>query len=167
LIGPIRRRAYEVAISTTPPPPMTSKVLQIDLHDAGRDGVYRVVPDDPATLADDAARAGLRLRRIDLREVADHRHVVQRLAAAFELATAGDDWSSLTAALRDPGRVDAPGCVLVLDHADVLRARAPDAYAAICDHLGSVARDWHARGVPFFVFLVFPDSETLDAAIDA
>jgi hypothetical protein len=29
---------------------MTSKVLQIDLHDAGRDGIYRVVPDDPMTL---------------------------------------------------------------------------------------------------------------------
>ncbi|MGN2250843.1 barstar family protein [Frateuria sp. GZRe14] len=146
---------------------MTSKVLQIDLHDAGRDGIYRVVPDDPMTLADDAARAGLRLSRIDLRECTSHHRAVRCLAQAFELALPGDDWSAITASLRDPGWLSAPGCVLVLDHADVLRAEAPDVYAALRDHLAGVAKDWYARGVPFFVFMVFPDSETLDAAIDA
>jgi hypothetical protein len=30
-----------------------------------------------------------------------------------------------------------------------------------------VAKHWHARGVPFFVFLEYPDNETRDAAIDA
>ena len=146
---------------------MTSKVLQIDLHDAGRDGIYRVVPDDPATLADDAARAGLCLKRIDLRECTSHRLAVQRLYQEFGLPVPCGDWSAVTAALRDPGRLSVPGYVLVLDHADVLRAQAPEVYAAIRDHLGDVARDWHARGVPFFVFMVFPDNETLDAAIDA
>jgi len=77
------------------------------------------------------------------------------------------NWSAITASLRDPGWLSAPGCVLVLDHADVLRAEAPDVYAALRDHLAGVAKDWYARGVPFFVFMVFPDSETLDAAIDA
>ncbi len=33
---------------------MTTKVLGIDLRDAGRDGVYRVDPDDPVTLIGDA-----------------------------------------------------------------------------------------------------------------
>jgi hypothetical protein len=146
---------------------MTSKVLQIDLHDAGRDGVYRVVPDDPATLADDAVRAGLRLLRIDLRECADHQRVLQCLAQAFEFPVQGGDWEVVTASLRDLGWLPAPGYVLVLDHADVLRARAPGAYVSLRDHLASVARDWHARGVPFFVFMTFPDNETLDAAIDA
>jgi hypothetical protein len=147
--------------------PMTSQVLQIDLHDAGRDGIYRVVPDDPATLVDDAARAGLRLSRIDLRDCTSHRLAVQGLAQAFGFTAPGEDWSAATASLRDLGWLSATGYVLVLDHADVLRARAPDVYAALRDHLGSVARDWHARGVPFFVFMVFPDNETLDAAIDA
>lgn len=146
---------------------MTSKVLQIDLRDAGRDGIYRVVPDDPMTLMDDATRAGLRLSRIDLRDCASDRLILQRLAQAFEFTDPGDDWTAVTTRLRDLGWLSAPGYVLVLDHADVLRARAPGVYAALGDHLASVARDWHARGVPFFVFMVFPDSETLDAAIDA
>lgn len=146
---------------------MTSNVLQIDLHDAGRDGIYRVVPDDPMTLADDAARAGLRLSRIDLRDCTSNRRAAQCLAQAFELPAPADDWLAITASLRDLGWLSAPGYVLVLDHADVLRAQAPEVYAAFRDHLASVARDWHARGVPFFVFMVFPDSETLDAAIDA
>ena len=146
---------------------MTSKVLQIDLHDAGRDGIYRVVPDDPMTLIDDAARAGLRLSRIDLRECTSHQRVVQALAQAFEFPTPIDDWPDATASLRDLGWLSASGYVLVLDHADVLRTQAPEVYAALRDHLSGVARDWHARGVPFFVFMVFPDSETLDAAIDA
>jgi hypothetical protein len=77
------------------------------------------------------------------------------------------DWPAVAAGLRDLRWLSAPGYVLVLDHADVLRSQARDVYTALRDHLGSVARDWHARGVPFFVFMVFPDSETLDAAIDA
>jgi hypothetical protein len=146
---------------------MTSKVLQIDLHDAGRDGIYRVVPDDPMTLADDAARAGLRLSRIDLRDGMSHQRAMQLLAQAFEFPVPGADWPTVTAALCDLGWLSASGYVLVLDHAEVLRAQAPEVYAACREHLSSVARDWHARGVPFFVFMVFPDSETLDAAIDA
>lgn len=146
---------------------MTSKVLQIDLHDAGRDGIYRVVPDDPMTLVEDAARAGLRLSRIDLRDCTDHQRALQGLAGAFGFPAGGDDWPTVAARLRDLGWLSASGYVLVLDHADVLRAEAPEVYVACRDHLASVARDWHARGVPFFVFMVFPDSETLDAAIDA
>lgn len=146
---------------------MTSKVLQIDMHDAGRDGIYRVVPDDPMTLADDAARAGLRLSRIDLRDCASHQRAVQCLAQAFEFPVPGEDWTTVMAGLRDLGWLSAPGYVLVLDHADVLRTQAAEVYAAFRDRLAGVARDWHARGVPFFVFMVFPDGETLDAAIDA
>lgn len=146
---------------------MTSKVLQIDLHDAGRDGVYRVVPDDPMTLADDAARAGLRLSRIDLRDCTSEQRAAQCLAQAFEFPVQSDDWATVTASLRDLRWLAAPGYVLVLDHADVLRAQAPALYALFRDALAGVARDWHARGVPFFVFMVFPDNETRDAAIDA
>ena len=50
---------------------MTTRVLGIDLHDAGRDGVYRVAPDDPVTLVSDAQRAGLALTRIDLADCHD------------------------------------------------------------------------------------------------
>lgn len=146
---------------------MTSKVLQIDLRDAGRDGVYRVVPDDPMTLIDDAARAGLRLMRLDLQDADDPAHVRRQLAQAFELSPESGDWDTLTAGLRDLRWLAAPGYALLLDHADVLRARAPDMYRSLRDQLGQVARDWHARGVPFFVFMIFPDTETLDAAIDA
>lgn len=146
---------------------MTSKVLQIDLRDAGRDGIYRVVPDDPMTLVDDAARAGLRLSRIDLRDCASHQRAVHCLVQAFEFPMPGEDWPTVDAGMRDLGWLSAPGYVLVLDHADVLRARAPEVYAAYRDHLAGVAREWHARGVPFFVFMVFPDNETRDAAIDA
>lgn len=146
---------------------MTSKVLQIDLRDAGRDGVYRVVPDDPMTLIDDAARAGLRLMRLDLQDADDPARVRRQLAQAFELPAQPGDWDTLTAGLRDLRWLAAPGHVLLLDHADVLRARAPDLYRSLRDHLSQVARDWHARGVPFFVFMIFPDTETRDAAIDA
>ncbi|HET6807112.1 MAG TPA: barstar family protein [Frateuria sp.] len=146
---------------------MTSKILEIDLHDAGRDGVYRVVPDDPTTLAEDAARASLRFSRLDLRDCTSHQQALETLAQSFEVPAPREDWPALAAGLRDLGWLSAPGYVLVLDHADVLRAQAPDVYATLRDHLSGVARYWHARGVPFFVFMVFPDNETLDAAIDA
>jgi hypothetical protein len=126
-----------------------------------------VVPDDPATLIDDAARAGLRLGRVDLADSAAPARLLRQLAQAFELPGPAGDWEALTTSLRDLRWLEAPGHVLLLDHADVLRARAPDLYRSLHDRLGQVARDWHARGVPFFVFMTFPDNETLDAAIDA
>ena len=59
---------------------MTTRVLGIDLHDAGRDGVYRVDPDDPVTLVGDAERAGLTLARIDLADCRDEAGAPQRIA---------------------------------------------------------------------------------------
>jgi hypothetical protein len=147
---------------------MTSKVLGIDLRDAGRDGVYRVVPDDPPTLIDDAARAGLLLLRVDLAECADDHGVRRQLARAFELVVGAEqDWGTLADALCDLDRLPAAGYVLLLDHANTLRSRAEAAYMPMREMLVAVAKHWHARGVPFFVFMEFPDNETLDAAIDA
>ena len=148
--------------------PMTSKVLGIDLRDAGRDGVYRVVPDDPPTLIDDAARAGLLLLRVDLAGCEDDRDVRRRLAQAFALnADAARDWHTLGRGLMELGGVPVPGYVLLLDHANDLRGRAREPYTAMRETLIGAAKHWHARGLPFFVFMEFPDSETLDAAIDA
>ncbi|HUW54785.1 MAG TPA: barstar family protein [Rhodanobacter sp.] len=147
---------------------MTSKVLGIDLHDAGRDGVYRAVPDDPPTLIDDAARAGLRLLRADLADCDDAHDVRRRLAQAFALtAEAAQDWDTLARRLRDLDGLPVPGYVLLLDHANALHDPAPVPYLAMREMLVGVTKHWHARGVPFFVFMEFPDGETLDAAIDA
>lgn len=147
---------------------MTSRVLGIDLHDAGRDGVYRVAPDDPPTLIQDAARAGLPVVRVDLRHCDDDISVFTRLAAAAGFpAAAAASWESLGAALRTFEAAKRVGHVLLFDHANALHQKAPGTYLQLRDRLREVARDWHSRGVPFFVFMEFPDNETRDAAIDA
>lgn len=147
---------------------MTSKVLGIDLHDAGRDGVYRIVPDDPATLIGDAERAGLHLLRMDLADLPDTADLTRQLATTFEFPVGlAHDWEALANHLRDLRWLPAPGYVLLLDHAHVLRAAAGETFSSLCKLLTGVARSWHDRGVPFFVFLEFPDNETFDAAIDA
>ncbi|PWK85295.1 barstar family protein [Fulvimonas soli] len=147
---------------------MTSKVLGIDLRDAGRDGVYRIVPDDPPTLVADAARAGLRLLRVDLAGCRDKADLLRRLARAFELpAHFGGNWDALADSLRDLAWLPAPGYVLLLDRANDLRDGSRETYATLRRLLDATTREWHARGVPFFVFMEFPDGETLDAAIDA
>ena len=144
---------------------MTTRVLGIDLHDAGRDGVYRVDPDDPVTLVGDAERAGLALARIDLHDCRDEAAVRQRIAAGAGLPTdAAGSWPQLDAGLRG---AEGNGRVLLFDHAAELCRAAPDAYAASRRALEAMARAGHARGVPFFVFMEFPDNETRDAAIDA
>ncbi len=146
---------------------MTTKVLGIDLRDAGRDGVYRVDPDDPVTLIGDAQRAGLMLARIDLRGCADVPAVIRRIAESAGLeGKAMESWMHLDGALR--ARVgETSGCVLLIDHAADLGRDVPMVYAASRDALASMAQAWHARGTPFFVFMAFPDNETRDAAIDA
>lgn len=144
---------------------MTTRVLGIDLHDAGRDGVYRVAPDDPVTLVGDAERAGLALTRIDLADCHDEATALQRITAQAGLpAAASGSWAQLDAALRAD---EGAGRVLLFDHAVAFCRAAPEAYAASRRALEEMARARHARGVPFFVFMEFPDNETRDAAIDA
>ncbi len=146
---------------------MTSKVLGIDLRDAGRDGVYPVVPDDPPTLVDDARRAGLCLLRVDLRDCRDGGCALEQLAEAFELPESEADWHGLGQRLCELDWLLAPGYVLLLDHANNLHRTAAADYGAMRAMLTRVAQHWHIRGVPFFVFMEFPDNETRDAAIDA
>lgn len=143
---------------------MTTRVLGIDLHDAGRDGVYRVDPDDPVTLVGDAERAGLTLARIDLADCRDEAGALQRIATQAGLPAAAGSWAQLDAALRADEGV---GRVLLFDHAVAFCRAAPEAYVASRRALEEMARAGHARGVPFFVFMEFPDNETRDAAIDA
>lgn len=147
---------------------MTTKVLGIDLHDAGRDGVYRVDPDDPPTLIDDAARAGLPVARVDLSQCVDATSLLTAIGHAAALPEeSAASWRALDHAMSASGNIAANGHVMLLDHANALRDRAPEAYAEACEMLKTMAREWHQRGVPFFVFMVFPDHETRDAAIDA
>ena len=144
---------------------MTTRVLGIDLQDAGRDGVYRVDPDDPVTLVGDAERAGLALARIDLHGCRDEASVLRRIAAGAGLAAdAADSWEHLDEALRTS---EGRGRVLLFDHAVDLCHVDAAVYAACRRALEAMARAGHARGVPFFVFMAFPDNETRDAAIDA
>jgi hypothetical protein len=148
---------------------MTSKVLGIDLHDAGRDGVYRIAPDDPVTLAEDARRAGLHLVRLDLASCHAADDLLHRLAGAFVFPAGTDEhsWDALAAGLCDLHWLPAPGYVLLLDHARALQVEARETLGRLRQMLDGVAKHWHARGVPFFVFLEYPDNETRDAAIDA
>ena len=146
---------------------MTTKVLGIDLRDAGRDGVYRVDPDDPATLIDDAARAGLRLMRLDLRDYRDAPALLAGIAEAADMPAADlGSWPTLGRQLLALDE-QAAGYVMLFDHASVLYKTHPDIYRALRNELAGVAAAWHRRGKPFFVFMEFPDNETRDAAIDA
>lgn len=147
---------------------MTTKVLGIDLHDAGRDGVYRVDPDDPVTLVADAQRAGLPVVRVDLAGCRSLRSLLTRIVDAAALpSSSANSMDALEDALRDLDDVATPGHVLLFDHADELYGAAPNVFAELRERLTGVAAQWHRQGVPFFVFMEFQDNETRDAAIDA
>ena len=147
---------------------MTTKVLGIDLHDAGRDGVYRVDPDDPVTLVADAQRAGLPVVRVDLAGCRSLPALLARIVEAAGLpAHAASSMDALDDALRDLDDAAAPGHVLLFDHADELAREASAVFSELRERLTAVAAQWHGQGVPFFVFLEFQDNETRDAAIDA
>lgn len=147
---------------------MTTKVLGIDLHDAGRDGVYRIDPDDPITLVADARRAGLSVARVDLAGCRTLPELLRLVATATGLSPpTADSMATLDDALRKLDGVDRAGHVLLLDHADDLCAAAPEVFTELRERLSGVAAHWHRHGVPFFVFLEFRDNETRDAAIDA
>lgn len=101
-----------------------------------------------------AGSLGLDVTRIDLTGCRTKRELLARLARALEFPDwFGGNWDALADCLGDLGWRPAPGYVLVLQHADALRAALPDVFDEFVEILTDTALEWQDRGVPLRAFI--------------
>lgn len=140
-----------------------------DLTDLLSAGVFFVTGADLDVLEAAARDAGLLPLRIDLQGIADKPGLLARIgeALAFPAGT-GANWDALSDRLRDLGWLPGAGhgCVLLFDHAHLLREAAAADFDTLLSVLDEASSDWAGSEVPFWAFLALPDEDfdAIDAA---
>lgn len=90
---------------------------------------------------------------LDGRQLTGKQAMLDALARALALPDYfGANWDALEECLTDLSWLDG-GVALVVDHAEVPEAAAPEAWHILLDILADAARHWQAEGRPFAVFL--------------
>jgi barstar (barnase inhibitor) len=80
--------------------------------------------------------------------------MLKRIAAALEFpAWFGGNWDALFDCLADLSWRPAPGHVLLLEHADMLRQEAPEVFDTAVAILQDVAVYWSRHNVTFRAFV--------------
>jgi RNAse (barnase) inhibitor barstar len=117
------------------------------LKDPTRSGVYRVA--GTVEVLDATKDSKLLLARISH---AEKSQLMENIAKALEFPDwFGHNWDALEDCLTDLSWRDAPGYVLLFDH-----ARRGDELGVLIDILRSSAEWWAGRGKPFFAVFVDP-----------
>ena len=121
---------------------------------AGPVHVEPLTPEAADALCALATSLGLRCARVDLQACLHKDDLLERIAAALGFpAWFGRNWDALLDCLADPGGPDIPGCVLVFEHAEELRAAQPGTFATLVTVLGDAAGAWQERQASLRVFV--------------
>jgi RNAse (barnase) inhibitor barstar len=122
--------------------------------------VYFLPEADIDELMEAATVNGYARVRIDLHGCADKSVLLARIAEALHFpAHFGHNWDALADALGDLRRGDVPGFVLLFEHSEILRQRAPDEFKIAMEVLQSACRAWAERNTPFWCFIALSEEE--------
>jgi hypothetical protein len=131
--------------------------LLLQVQDAG---IYFLPESDLDELAEAAAVNRFATLRVDLLGCTDKAALIGRLADALPLAMClAPNWDALADALGGLRAGDVPGVVLVLEHTEALRRAATADFRTAMEVVQGACREWAARGVPFWAFVVLDDAE--------
>ena len=141
-----------------------NSLLDIDLNDAARNGVFFVTQDDIAALDSSAKATSLRRLPIDLHACTDKVSLLRHLDDALHFpASFGGNWDALSDSLRDLSWLDAKGYLLLIMHAETLRDADEAEFDIFTDILDEAAESWRVAGVPFFACIALPESAADEA----
>jgi RNAse (barnase) inhibitor barstar len=123
--------------------------LEARLLDATRAGPY-LVPADLRALLEAVRRSGLKLLRIDLKDVRDKTGLLRAVASALAFPEwFGGNWDALEECLTE--LCDTPrGYVLLLDHCTGLAEHAPHDFTMALEVFEDVAEFWAEQDKGFW-----------------
>lgn len=130
----------------------------LDLTQANDGGVYFVDAADFDALVAAAKEGQLYVCRADLAGCHDKAELLRRLAAVLNVPSGfGQNWDALLDTLRDLEWLHGTGHVLLLDHANDLRAAAAKDFDTLLNILHESAGFAMSQRRPFFAFLSLPE----------
>jgi RNAse (barnase) inhibitor barstar len=131
--------------------------LRALLADPGQCGAYYVDLHDRAAMAEAARLLEFALVAIDFKGCADKADALDRFAEALNFPDwFGDNWDALADCLADLSWWPAGGYVLLLDHVDDWRERAPGDCDTAIAILNEVAEGWARARTPFWSLMPLP-----------
>jgi RNAse (barnase) inhibitor barstar len=131
--------------------------LRALLADPGQCGAYYVDLHDRAAMAEAASLLEFALVAIDFKGCADKADALDRFAEALNFPDwFGDNWDALADCLADLSWWPAGGYVLLLDHVDDWRERAPGDCDTAIAILNEVAEGWARARTPFWSLMLLP-----------
>lgn len=124
------------------------------LADPARAGICFVDARERDAMADAALASGLKVVTVDLSSVRDKHTLIDAIAAALEFPPeSGHNWDALADSLGDLSWLPAPGYMLMLDHAWILREAAPDDFRTLLEILDDATRSHAGAGTPLWTVL--------------
>ncbi|HEY2344550.1 MAG TPA: barstar family protein [Xanthomonadaceae bacterium] len=138
---------------------MTSSVFDFATSDTSSSGVYLVTHVDLVSIDAAACHAGWLVLHVNLWECSDTTSAFMRIARGLGMPSIRQGgWDALIQGVRDFSWLPAQGYAVLFDHADELRALAPDDFARLLDIFDDAAAAWVERGVPFWTFFALHES---------
>jgi len=128
--------------------------LQALLRDLSRAGVYHLPLAGPEEIVVAAQDCDYAVFRVDLSAVADKTGLLAALARDMALPEwFGHNWDALADCLADLSWRPAEGYLVLLEHSDLLRARAEADFVASVQLFAAAAEEWREQGVPFWCLI--------------
>lgn len=121
-------------------------------------GIYLLDMGERAqTLCAQIERHGWRCFLLDGSAVYDKRSFLEAIAHAMHFPSyAGRNWDAFEELITDLSWAEAPGYILIYDHAAPLVAQHPQAWNTVYSILADAVADWAKRSRPFYVLLRNP-----------
>ena len=129
------------------------------LADPLQAGAYFIDDRDTAAMAEAGVALDFAVARIDLAGCDDKAAVLAKLAQALDFPEwFGGNWDALADSLGDLSWLQAPGYLLLVEHAGDWRDADGGAFDTLLAILNEVAADWRERNVAFWALLPLPEA---------
>ncbi len=118
------------------------------LRDIGRTGVYHLPLAGREEIIAAAKNCGFAVFRVDLAEIGDKAGLLAALAREMAFPDwFGQNWDAFADCLADLSWRPAEGYLVLLEHCDLLHARALDDHLKVLELFAAAANDWREQGV--------------------
>ena len=130
------------------------------LADPLQSGAYFIDDRDSAAMDEAGSALDFAVARADLTGCADRAAVLAKLAQALGFPEwFGGNWDALADSLGDLSWLQAPGYLLLVEHAGQWRDADSEAFDTLLAILNEASADWRERNVAFWTLLPLPEAQ--------
>ena len=131
---------------------MNHDARELAIDDLRQTGLYAVTASELASAWRAAEKLGYLCARIDLSQCDDRPALLEAVAESLAFPDwFGHNWDALADCLGDLSWLEAPGYLLVFEHARAFHAHSPATWNTAAEILAQASADWQAESKAFWV----------------